>query len=96
VTLHQALLSPKHFVQLLSILFNLRILVLCKSFFFGLELLRLLAILSDLVFCHFTPFLEKFDVVVLGFLLDHFVVEVHLSHKLDVALMDDFHVFFYF
>ena len=58
------------------------------------EFIALLAVASNLGLGEFFPFLEEFNVVLLGFLLNQTVVFVHLSHKLDMTLMHLFHVFF--
>ena len=61
-----------------------------------LELFTLASVLCYLALSDFSPFLQKFYIVLLRLLLDHFVVLVHLAHQLNVALMHVFHVLLYF
>jgi hypothetical protein len=92
VTLHEGLLGSEHLINLLSVLLKLGILFLQYNLLLVLQLFRLLSILGYFTFCDFAPLLKEFYVVLLGLLLDHLVVLVHLSHQFDVALMHVLHV----
>lgn len=50
----------------------------------------------NLLLCDFLPLLKEFDVILLGLLLDEFVVLVHLSHQSHVPLVHLLHIFFDF
>ena len=53
-------------------------------------------VLLDLLLGDFLPLLQEFDVILLGLLLDEFVVLVHLPHQSHVPLVHLLHIFFDF